>query len=129
MKTIYTLIAFALLAPYALAAQGCTHTDRLIVSGEAIDTVGDQFIITWEAMNKGYTEGKVTKETYDKWIEFAVKARPLYHEAASSWRAARKVGNAVEEKKWQDAAITIGFELAKFYNSLKEANLLPKGAP
>lgn len=112
-----------------VAAPACTHTDRLIVAGESIDAIGDEFIVAWEAMNKGYTEGKIDKATYDKWGEFAPRGRAAYHEAASAWRAARKVGDAVAEKKWLDAALTIGAELAKFYGVLDQLHLLPAGAP
>lgn len=121
MKTLALVLALAFLP-------ACTATKAFIVSGEVIDDAGQKYIATGKAMRSGLNQGTVTPAQFREWAAFAERFDLSYDVAADSWKAAQKVGDAVEKKKAADAIEAIVRELLKFYGQMKEAHLLPAGA-
>ncbi len=121
-----TAITFVLVVTSGFS---CTATQAFIVTGESVDSLGDSFERADDLMKRGLRDGKVSNATFRDWTNFSTAFDLTYGEALDAWKTAQRVKNAVDEKRWGDVLADLGAKLARFYVKLKEANLLPPGAP
>lgn len=91
----------ALISSLALAAilSGCSHTDKLIVTGEALSTAGDQFLIVARAMDEAAISGTITEAQYQEWAKFGKKFQATYVIAADLWQLAKRTQDKEMEAK------------------------------
>lgn len=123
MKT--SLLCFAL----GLALQSCAASQAFVVAGDAIDDVGRKFILTSEVMRDGFSRGEVTIEAFQRWVAFADVFDRTYGLTVDAYHRAVRVKDQAEAGRLLDVIAALVKELAGFYGTLKQAHLLPAGAP
>lgn len=69
-----------------LSLMACSHAQAFIVSGESLNTVGQEFLGMADYMDAAAKDGKVTKEQYDKWAAFGLKFVNAFPAAVHLWR-------------------------------------------
>lgn len=82
MKLALTLCLSLALLP------SCAGDKALIVSGESLVTLADQFVGTAAAMDAALDSGAITPETYKAWAAFGRKFQAAYPLATNLWRVA-----------------------------------------
>ena len=82
------LLAFVCLV--GLTVQACTHEKALVVSGETLVVLGEQFVATGAAMNKALDDKAITPEAYRTWATFAKKFKAAYPLARDLWKTAEE---------------------------------------
>lgn len=114
----------SMLLVIALALTSCqtTRATRYIVTGQTIDTVGQQFIAAAPVMMKLHVEGKLSDESYAKWQAFAVKFKATYHLAVSIYGAAVDAQDMTMLEQTVSMVGHLGQELQSFVEAfIKEA--------
>ena len=77
-------LAFAILALFALSA--CAG-NQLVMSGTALDTIGQSFITTANLYNSLHDAGKITDDEYRAFAAFAKQFKVIYPVAVDTWKA------------------------------------------
>lgn len=97
-------------------APGCaaTKADVVLVSGQTVDTLGDQFIITAQLMKAGHDAGTVDDDTYHSWQVFGEKFKATYHLAVQLWIAAADTRDAGMVAQVGSIIAQLGSELGQF---------------
>lgn len=98
----------------AAGMSGCSHADRLLVSGHSINAVGEQFLIVAEFMTDAVKSDNIAEEDFGKWVAFGKKFQATYPSAVHIWQVARL---AQDEKLERQAMLLISElipELLKF---------------
>lgn len=118
------LFVFQPVAWHALSA--CTHDQALIVTGESLDALGQQFAELGPAMNEARQAGTISADTYAGWRAFGRKFQATYPLACNLWRAA----DAAKDDRLQVQAgaivAALGVDLATWVALLEHA---PPPAP
>lgn len=92
--------SFILLLAVAVAA--CTTTS-LLVTGETLDALGQQFLETGKVFDALYEQRTITAKDYVAWAEFAKSFKAYYPQAVGLWKAAK----ASKDKEGLDQAESI----------------------
>jgi len=66
---------------------GCA-ANRLIVTGEVLDALGQQFLTTGQNYDRAYDQGQISAEDYKQWAEFAAYFQTAYPAAINAWELA-----------------------------------------
>ena len=107
----------------------CTHDQALIVTGESLDALGQQFASTGAAMNEARAAGTISADTYAGWRTFGRKFQAAYPLACSLWRAA----DAAKDERLQVQAgaivAALGVDLAAWVALVEHAPPAPDGGP
>lgn len=104
---------------------GCVSQKHVyIVTGESLKVLGNQAADTSEAFNKALDAGKVSKEEYRVWAEFAKRFKLFYPTAVDTWNAAQVINDNILAGQVGEAIGRMASELLKFYARAKEAGLL-----
>lgn len=111
-----------------VAAPGCKTVAPFVVAADSIDALGDQFLQTNDAFNRGYAAGIVSDEDQEAWASFADRFVVFYRPTFNALRAAKESRDDVEAGRLGAAIARIAAELADFYGRAKTAGLL-KGPP
>ncbi len=72
----------------ALVLPGCAEDKALIITGESLVSLGDQFVATAAAMDTALDAKAITPATYEKWKSFGLKFQQAYPLATELWRVA-----------------------------------------
>lgn len=107
----------------------CTASQRYIAAGETLHTTAREFVAVGEGMKKGLETGKISGDDYREWAEFAQRFDLFYAEAVEAWNLAQSIESKVDEKRYGEAILEFAAEVGRFYAKLKDAGLLPRGAP
>lgn len=121
MKAFFTIVV--------LLFSACTNVTPFIVTGKSLAALDNQFADTGAAMNAGLDAGKVTPEQYRKWAAFAKKYKPIENLAYEAWTLSTELNDLALAGKFGEALGLLGAELINFYVQMKDAQLLPAGAP
>lgn len=82
MKTFLLMLCFALVLP------ACTAEKALIISGDSLIALKDQFVATAAAMDVAVDNKVITVEAYRKWKAFGLKFQAAYPLATNLWQVA-----------------------------------------
>lgn len=72
----------------AVALSSCAHRQALIVTGDTLESLGDQFLATAALFNAALEKEDITREQYDTFKEFALKFKVVYPAAVHLWELA-----------------------------------------
>ncbi len=100
MKIFVLLLCLALVLP----ASSCAGDKALLITGESLDAVGQQFIETGAAMNAALEAKVITPPTYARWAVFARKFKQSFPLARHLWEAA---ADARDEKLQAQATAVV----------------------
>lgn len=115
--------------PFFLVFSSCTAAKAFVVTGEAIDQVGQQFIIVSNAMQTGLQSGRVSKEEFLQWAAFSARFDAFYGRGVDALKAARAIRDDVAARDLEAAIGRLAIELSGHYAAVKQAGLLSRGAP
>lgn len=96
-----------------LLLAGCAQ-DKLIVSGESIAQLGEQFVATADTMNAAYTNGVITNDQYKAWVTFGKKFQLVYPQAVKMWKIARETGDLSLEAQMVATVTALAMGLATY---------------
>ncbi len=102
------------IAVVALSLYACSSVSPLVVSGEALAAVGNQFADTADAMNRGVDSGAVTVEQYRAWRSFGQVFQTTYPHTVALWEVARVSGDKKLEAEVTAILGRMILELAAF---------------
>ncbi len=103
-----------LLTVGVLLSIGCAHSQPLIVSGETLVQLGDQFVTVASTMDKALDAGVITSAQYSSWSAFGHKFQATYPLAVSMWETAKASGDATMQAQVLAMASTLALDLAVF---------------
>jgi len=95
-RMLVSLVLLVLLA----SLYSCS-TKSYLISGEILDAVGKQFVVTGLLYDRLHTQGFVTDAQYRSWATFAHKFKLGYEPAVKAWLSAQ----TVEDKNDATSAI------------------------
>ena len=72
-----------------LALSYCASQQPLIISGEGMVQLADQFVATAEVMDQLLDSKVITYEQYQQWAKFGKRFQALYPLAVEMWQLAR----------------------------------------
>ncbi len=75
---------FAIIALFALV--GCAG-NQLVLSGSALDTIGQSFVTTANLYNSLHDAGKITDDEYRAFAVFAKQFKVIYPVVVDTWKA------------------------------------------
>jgi hypothetical protein len=115
----------------ALLLLSCTTTvTPWVASGRSLDVLGEQFLATASAFDKGLEAGKVTPEQYKAWRIFGERFQTAYGPAVGLWQAARRVNDTALERDTVAIVARLAVELGGFAVQVGVAvTQFQKGAP
>ena len=87
---------FAIIALFALA--GCAG-NQLILSGTALDTIGQSFVTTANLYNSLHDAGKITDDEYRAFAVFAKQFKVIFPVAVDTWQAIESNPELAEDKQ------------------------------
>ena len=122
MRTLLFIVALALLP-------SCKTIAPFIVTEKSLKLAGEEYLLAGDAMDKGLDQGTMSRDEYVVWVEFSSRFRALYRPTVDLWYAAAKARDAALQGDVTAALVRMGNELLVFYDKLKQAKLLPPGAP
>lgn len=88
MKTNTALQVACLMTLTALTIQACTEDKALIVTGQSMVTLADQFVAVASAMDAALDSKAITPDAYNKWAAFGKKFQAAYPLATHLWQVA-----------------------------------------
>jgi hypothetical protein len=94
----------------AMVMLGCTQTAWLRASGEAIDAVGRQFLVTASAIDDARRAGQVTDDEYAAWVAYTREFQRSYAVAVATWRVAASGSPQQAEAVTRLAVLRAGLE-------------------
>ena len=101
------------------AISACAMFDKsLVVTGESINTVGQQFVATGQAMNRALDAKQVTVEQYRSWAKFAHSFQATYPKLVEGWKVAVRSNDAVKQKEIGQAIVALSTELVQYIQLL-----------
>lgn len=109
--------ALALAIPLLLVS--CKSIEPLVISGESMAILGDQFIETANLMDQALTDKQITVEQYQKWASFGTHFQEIYPLAIDIWHTARNVNDDVLQKQMGKLIADLAVTLAGFYTDIK----------
>lgn len=77
----------------------CAHKQAFIVTGDALEELGNTFLTTANAFNQAYDDGTVTQEQYAKFKEFGLKFKQVYPAAVKLWELAVITNDALLQER------------------------------
>lgn len=98
----------------AALSVSCTTTDKLVITGESLVQLGDQFVATADTMNVGYTNGVITKDQYKAWVTFGKKFQQVYPQAVQLWKVAKQTGDQELEARMVATVASLAMGLSNF---------------
>ena len=87
---------FAIAALFLLSA--CAG-NQLVMSGTALDTIGQSFVTTANLYNSLHDAGKITDDEYRAFAVFAKQFKVIYPVAVDTWQAIESNPELVESKQ------------------------------
>lgn len=87
---------------FALISAGCATGSPVVMTGEAIDAIGYQFLQTGNLMDRLHAEKKITNTEYGKWRSFTERFKVLYPSAVASWQAGQGAAATKDLMKLKD---------------------------
>lgn len=120
MRMVFKLGLVALMLQ---ACSSCSPTTRLVITGESLIGLGDQFVATSQLMDIGLDAKTITKEQYKTWSTFGKRFQQVYPVAVQLWDSSRAVGDTVTEGHAAEILTTLTAELAEFYSVINRANI------
>ena len=114
-----SLQVLAVLLWLALALTGCATGQgtgtTLIVTGETLKAVGNQFVVVGAAYKQGCDVAKtITQDRCQKFRVFGLRFKEVYPLSVDLWELARKAGDPTSEKKASGKIVELSTELATF---------------
>lgn len=82
------LSTISLIILLALGVAACT-TASLLVTGETLDALGQQFVETGKVFDALYEQRTITAKDYQAWADFAKSFKAYYPQAIGLWKAAK----------------------------------------
>lgn len=108
MKTTAALLLLALVLP------ACTEDKALIVLGESMISLSDQFAATATAMDKAFDAKVVTPEQYKAWAAFGKKFQVSYPLALHLWQTAKDHQDATLQSQCEAMIATMAVDLGSY---------------
>jgi hypothetical protein len=108
--------SFVALCLTAALTAGCaaSRTDVLVVSGHAVDALGDQFIAAAPLILAAHEQGALSDTDYQRWLTFGEKFKATYHLAVQLWIAAADTRDAQMVEQVSAIIGALSMELATF---------------
>lgn len=124
MKRVLSVAALALIF-------SCTSLTPYVVTGESLKSLGAQFVAASALWDQALDTGVITHEQYQAWKDFIPKFQGAYRPAVDLWDTARKVNDAVLEKKAADVIAALAVELLALYETVQKlsASRIDAGVP
>jgi len=110
---IHTATAVILLLALTLLL-GCATQSGFVVTGESLDSIGNQFVAVGNAYNAALDTKKITPEQYREWATFAKQFKTAYPIAVEGWKSGVKVNDAALQKSSLALISGLVGELGKF---------------
>lgn len=104
--------ALLLVLVLASATGGCATSDKsrsLVITGETLDAVGQQFVQTGRLYDRLLDAEKITKDEYRDWANYAKRFQLIYPEAVQAWTAGRSTDDTI------DLILRLKSQLLEFY--------------
>ncbi|KKM92959.1 hypothetical protein LCGC14_1213230 [marine sediment metagenome] len=89
-------LTFAIAALFLLSA--CAG-NQLVMSGTALDTIGQSFVTTANLYNSLHDAGKITDDEYRAFAVFAKQFKVIYPVAVDTWKAVESNPELAEGKQ------------------------------
>lgn len=105
----------------------CTASQAYVATGEGLVTLGNEFVVTAEAMNAGIDAHRVTEQQYDAWRAFALRFKAVYPGACRLYRTA--LDKSDHSQRDQAAALLTGLSAELAIWSANAASSRDGGAP
>ena len=102
-----------------LALAACAHEQPLIISGDAMVILADQFVNTASAMDKALESKVITPEQYTAWTVFGKRFQEVYPLTVSLWRVAQSTNDVILEGQMVAKVNSLAVELATFSGGAK----------
>lgn len=99
----------------------CSHQQAFIITGQSIDTLGEQFVVVAEYMNTAVESGTVSEAQYAKWAVFGKKFQAAFPAAVQLFKIALLTEDAAMREKSIDMIALMIPELLQF---AKDAGLV-----
>ena len=133
MKRSPWILSFALLAlmlsATSLVSHGCTASQALVVTGESLRVLGDEFVTCAASMDAALDAGRITPAQYRDWAHFGVKFKQTYPLGVQLWEAAHHTEDAALERQAAGVVSTLAVELGAFYSMVRVATEPRDGGP
>jgi hypothetical protein len=111
-----------------LFAPACKTVAPFVVAADSLDALGEQFVQTNDAFNKGYASGLVTDDQQEAWASFADRFVLFYRPTMNALRIAKESKNDAEAGRLGVIVARYAEELAAFFAKAQVAGLF-KGKP
>lgn len=113
-------VLLALLLGAAVAGCAALGGDRtLLVTGETLDAVGQQFVRTGQLYNRLLDEKLISEEQYREWARFAKRFQVAYPVAVDLWKEARVSTSVEDERRALEVVLTLKNQLLTFVLGLQ----------
>lgn len=109
--------------PLALLLSGCSSVTPFVVTGKTLAALDNQVADVGLAMNAGLDSGKVSKEDYRKWAEFAKRFKTFNPMAVAAWKTAVDLNDAALAGDFGAAIARLAEEFAPFVEFIQKAGL------
>ncbi|KKK78180.1 hypothetical protein LCGC14_2846150 [marine sediment metagenome] len=107
---------FAIITLFTLSA--CAG-NQLILSGTALDTIGQSFITTANLYNSLHDAGKITDDEYRAFAVFAKQFKVIYPVAVDTWKAVEsnpKLAEGEQAETLTDQILKLKQQLIEYYS-------------
>lgn len=81
MKALKGILAIGVI----MALVSCKTVDPFVMSGQVLNSVGEQFISVATAMEEAHEAGVLPEEKYQVWVQFATKFKAAFPAAVRLW--------------------------------------------
>ena len=109
-------LAVVILALFALSA--CA-SNKLVLSGTALDAIGQSFVVTANLYNSLHEAGKITDDEYRAFAMFAKQFKVIYPVAVDTWQAVKENPELAENKQTEtltDQILKLKQRLIEYYS-------------
>ena len=103
----------------------CAST-TLLSSGEALDSLGKQFVATGQQLDVLHTQRVISDADYRTWAVFVPKFKAAYREATQAWLTAYKAGASDTPEKVIQLLTDLKNQLLEFVIRLQAAKGVPQ---
>lgn len=79
-----------------LSACATVPPEVILVSGEALNQAGTQFLETGKLYDRLYLAKKITPHEYRAWAKFVEDFKPIYEAAVNAWKSGKAGGSTAE---------------------------------
>jgi hypothetical protein len=105
----------AIVLAVLILATGCVSVGRsLVISGESLKAIGNEFLLVADVYVKGCADKTITLEQCEAFRDFGQKFQKAYPLAVDLWGVARSADDVATIKKTEDVIRSLAAGLSSF---------------